>query len=531
MLDIYTWSVLITGIFYTSFGIFAYVKNRELSTRLFTFVSITFAVWSFSWFLLLKTNNPESAIVFAKLLTFGATFIPIFYLHWALSIVDLHKKRKVLLFFGYIITLVFSVLSFTDLYISGVRKILFFSFWPIAGPAFTLFIFVGYFGMVLYALVELIKGYRNNTGDKKYQIGYLILGTILGFGGGATNFPLMYGISVMQPFGIFLTMASPFIFSYAAVKYKFMDIKVVATQFFAGAINIIFIINIILSDTYTALFFNIFLFAFVLVFTILLIRGVRNEILQREKIERLAQNLAEANEKLKELDQLKSEFLSMATHQIRAPLTAIKGYSSMLLDGDFGILPQKAIESVQTIMKSCQNLINIVGDFLNISRIEQGRMVYEKSIFDMRELVKEVANELKPNIQNAGLSLELEIPEKLGANVNADRDKIKQVIGNVIDNAIKYTPKGGIKLSVFIDKEKVKVAIQDSGVGIDPEETGKLFNKFSRAKDANETNVTGTGLGLYIAKKMTEAHRGDIKVFSKGVGEGTTFTIELPMHN
>jgi two-component system phosphate regulon sensor histidine kinase PhoR len=232
---------------------------------------------------------------------------------------------------------------------------------------------------------------------------------------------------------------------------------------------------------------------------------------------------------------MKSEFLSLATHQIRSPLTAIKGYSSMLLEGDFGILPQKAKDSVETIGKSCQNLINIVEDFLNISRIEQGRMVYEKSIFDIKELVQEIINEIKPNIQNAGLSLETEIPENFSEKINADRNKIKQVIGNVIDNAIKYTPRGYIKISVFADQNlpndkarKIKIAIKDSGVGIEPSEINKLFVKFSRTKDANKTNISGTGLGLYIAKKMAEAHGGNIKVESEGAGKGTTFTIELP---
>jgi signal transduction histidine kinase len=180
-------------------------------------------------------------------------------------------------------------------------------------------------------------------------------------------------------------------------------------------------------------------------------------------------------------------------------------------------------------MKSCQNLVNIVNDFLNISRIEQGRMVYEKTDFNLAELAKEVVNEIKPNIQNAGLSLDLKIADDLVLKVNADRDKIKQVIGNILDNSIKYTPRGKVEVSVFKDGAKAKVAIKDTGVGIDPKDMVKLFEKFSRAKDANKTNVIGTGLGLYIAKKMTEAQGGDIKIVSEGVGKGSTFTIELPV--
>jgi signal transduction histidine kinase len=318
--------------------------------------------------------------------------------------------------------------------------------------------------------------------------------------------------------------------SYLIVRYHTFNIKVLGAQALVMALVILIAATFLVNDP----FYSEIIIAATLILVIglgyLLTKNVTKEVKQREEIEGLAQNLAEANEKLKELDQLKSEFLSLATHQIRAPLTAIKGYSSMLLEGDFGILPQKAKDSIETMMKSCQNLIDIVNDFLNISRIEQGRMVYEKSIFDLAELLKEIINELKPNIQNAGLSLELEIPNNFSAKVNADRSKIKQVIGNIIDNAIKYTVHGKINISIFKDVGKVKIAVKDSGVGIDPNEINKLFNKFSRTKNANKTNISGTGLGLYIAKKIIEANHGDIKVFSEGLEKGTTFTIELPIY-
>jgi signal transduction histidine kinase len=326
-------------------------------------------------------------------------------------------------------------------------------------------------------------------------------------------------------FGMLVFMA---FLAYLIVKFKTFNIKLIGAQALIVAMVALVGSQFFFIQSNTNKILTAITLVILGIIGLNLVRSVKREVEQREKIEKLAKELGAANEKLKELDQMKSEFLSLATHQIRAPLTAIKGYSSMLIDGDFGVLPQKAKDSIETIMKSCQNLINIVGDFLNISRIEQGRMVYEKIIFDVGELVKEVAKELKPNIDKAGLSLELEIPENFSAKVNADRGKIKQVIGNIVDNAIKYTVHGSIKISVFEERGKAKIAVKDSGVGIDPSEMNKLFAKFSRTKDASKTNVIGTGLGLYIAKKMTEAQGGDIKVFSEGVGHGTTFTIELP---
>lgn len=276
--------------------------------------------------------------------------------------------------------------------------------------------------------------------------------------------------------------------------------------------------------------FLVFILFLTLIITILTLVIIFTWQKYTRSLRKFSDKIKESNEKLQELDQLKSEFLSLATHQIRAPLTAIKGYSSMLIDGDFGEMPEKAKNSIKIIYKSCQNLINIVGDFLDISRIEQGRMTYDKSVFDISELIKEVALEVKPNVENAGLKLEFEPKDQDSILIKADRGKIKQVIGNLIDNAIKYTVNGGITVSISTSTSTVKVSITDTGVGIDTAELNKLFNKFSRTKDANKTNVIGTGLGLYIAKKMTEAQGGDIKVASPGVGKGTTFTIELPKY-
>ena len=317
--------------------------------------------------------------------------------------------------------------------------------------------------------------------------------------------------------------------AYLIVKYKTFNIKLVGAQALIIAMVALVGAQFFFIQTNTNRILTAITLIILGIIGINLIRSVKKEVAQREKIERLAEELATANEKLKELDQLKSEFLSLATHQIRAPLTAIKGYSSMLVEGDFGVLPEKAKGSVQTIMKSCQNLIDIVENFLNISRIEQGRMIYDKTVFDVAELVKEEVNEIKPNIQNSGLTLEINIADNFSAKVNADRNKIKQVIGNVIDNAIKYTPHGSINISASQDGNRVKIAIKDSGVGINSTEVGKLFAKFSRTKDAHKTNVRGTGLGLYIAQKMTQAQGGDIKVSSEGLGKGSTFTIELPV--
>lgn len=386
----------------------------------------------------------------------------------------------------------------------------------------------------LFAIFLCAKKYlKTKDFSEKKQSLYLGFGTAFLLGLFVTtniagDWTLVYEFNLLGPLGMVFFIV---FISYLIVKYQAFNMKLVGVQVLVFALWItlgstLFIRTIENARAVIALTLILFL-----IVGLFLIRSVKKEVSQREKIERLAKDLEVANDKLKELDKLKSEFLSLATHQIRAPLTAIKGYSSMLIEGDFGVLPQKALDSVQTISKSCQNLINIVGDFLDISRIEQDRMIYDKSVFDLVDLISEIANELKPNIQNAGLDLNLNLPSS-PIKINADKGKIRQAIGNIIDNSIKYTPKGEIEIKLSSDKLTglAEISIKDSGVGIDPKETEKLFSKFSRTKDANKINVIGTGLGLYIAKRMVEAHNGTIKVFSEGLGKGTTFTIKLPIH-
>jgi len=138
--------------------------------------------------------------------------------------------------------------------------------------------------------------------------------------------------------------------------------------------------------------------------------------------------------------------------------------------------------------------------------------------------------ELKPNIEAAGLSYEFHSDDG-EYPVYADQNKMRQVIGNLIDNAIKYTPTGGMAVSVKKEGEVVRFVLKDTGIGISPEDIPKLFNKFTRAKDASKQNVIGTGLGLYIAKQMVEAQNGKVWLESEGLGKGTTSIMELPLHH
>lgn len=223
--------------------------------------------------------------------------------------------------------------------------------------------------------------------------------------------------------------------------------------------------------------------------------------------------------------------MSLATHQLRAPLTAMRGYYSMIQDGTFGKINNPEIEDVlDKISRSTTDLTMIVEDYLNISRIEQGRMQYNFTSLDIADVVKDVVKEVRPTVTHAKLDLKLLYDENQKYTVSVDRGKIKQVIFNIIDNSIKYTPKGSISVSIEKTKnKKVRISIKDTGVGIKATVIPKLFQKFTRAPDASDTNILGTGLGLYVADQILKAHNGRAWAESEGQGKGSQFYIELDL--
>ena len=234
----------------------------------------------------------------------------------------------------------------------------------------------------------------------------------------------------------------------------------------------------------------------------------------------MAKELEVANVRLNWADE--SEFVSLALANQR-PAHRHQGLAQMT-QGDYGVVPDNLKEIIQTISDSSNALMVVVQDFLDVSRIEQGKMKYDFSVFDLSKLTYDVANELSPNIERKGLRSKLEIEPNI--NVYSDIGKIRQVIQNLIDNALKYTQKGYITVSL---KRPGIGATYDTryGVGIKPEVLPKLFQKFSRAEDASKANILGTGLGLYVAKQLIEAQNGKVWRIG-GEGKGPTFMVELP---
>lgn len=249
----------------------------------------------------------------------------------------------------------------------------------------------------------------------------------------------------------------------------------------------------------------------------------------KDEVRKATMQLFKANEKLKRLDTAKSEFISIASHQLRTPLTIIKGYIAMLLEGDYGPITETAKLPLQNVAVSNNRLIRLVENLLSVSRIESGRMIYEFEYSDFNDIVVSVYSELKPKAQEKNLIFDFKAGDNILPKIKIDSDKIREVVMNLVDNAIKYTPKGRVDVLVSDVGHKIRFCIKDSGIGIDINEMPGLFKKFSRGSKISLVHTEGTGLGLYVAKKIIEAHKGKIWAKSEGANQGSLFCFELPL--
>ena len=259
-----------------------------------------------------------------------------------------------------------------------------------------------------------------------------------------------------------------------------------------------------------------------------------NILLERE-VEKAVMELQKANGELRTLDTAKSDFISIASHQLRTPLTVIKGYVSMILEGNFGRLPDIAREPTEKIYDSNERLIKLVEQLLSISRIESGRIKYQFEETNLSELISGIMEGIRYSAIKKGLNLSYSAPKGFTPIVNIDATKMRQVITSLIDNSIKYTHKTNQKRGFILvriedlkDKDRIRLIIEDNGMGIKEEDKVNLFKKFSRGRDISTVYTEGTGLGLYVAKQIIEAHNGFIYAESKGRDMGSKIYFDLP---
>lgn len=520
------------------FGTFVFLNQRnELATRLLFLLALAFSTLALVDIQLwVQTFTNTLMFLWSFWLTL---FLIIFILCYYFLYVFILKKDlpfKTKLFFVFSIIAVES-LSATPLNLSYIDSIY--------CDASENLVFVGTvalyaFLIVIASITLIVRNIKNIvTGSERkavmiasagillFEISFLtstftasIINTL--FESGDTVFIIeQYGYYGMSIYFAFL--------AYTIVKYRTFNIKLVSAQALVVALWILIGALLLVVQSPTSRFVASITLTLALFGGYFLIKSVQREVRQREEIEKLAKDLAATNERLKELDKMKSEFVSVASHQLRGPLTSIRGYASMLSEGTYGQVPEKAKSILDKIVETGRFMAYSIEDYLNVSRIEAGSMKYAYSDFNLYDVVGQVVEENRPIAMKKGIVIVSTTDHHEHPFVHADIGKIRQVISNFIDNSIKYTPRGKITIHGTVDTERkrVLISIVDTGVGMNAETLNEIFNKFVRAKDANRVNTAGTGLGLYIAKKMMEEMGGRVWAESEGEGKGSTFYIEI----
>ena len=248
----------------------------------------------------------------------------------------------------------------------------------------------------------------------------------------------------------------------------------------------------------------------------------------QEKVNEATRELKKTNRKLVALDEAKDEFISMASHQLRTPLTSIKGYLSMLAEGDLGKVTKAQEKAIKEAFGSSQRMVYLIADFLNVSRIKTGKFVIEPKEVDLPMVVSEEITQLREMAGSRDITLQYQAPEVF-PKVMLDDNKIRQVMMNLVDNAIYYTAAGGtVTIQLFVDSADVVFKVIDTGIGVPKREQHKLFTKFFRAGNARKARPDGTGLGLFMAQKIIAEQGGSI-IFESTEGKGSTFGFRFPL--
>ncbi len=554
-------------------GIFIFIKSkRSLQGKILLGILLTFSLWLLADLVTWTNYDSRNIMLFWSFFPILNTLF--FILSLYLVYVFINKKdmpliAKVILFF-LLSPMIFTMPTKLNLSSFEITECI-----AVENQYVNYVVFVEI--LVFFCIIILlIDGFKNSDRVFRRQIIFFGMGItlfLLSFfvTGLLADFLIKRGITetyAIEPYGLFgMTIFLGFL-GYLIVKFKAFNIKLLGAQALVAAIVILIASQYAFIQNPTNKILNGVTLVLALAAGWVLVRSVKAEVRQRENLEIANNEISErknqlqkisdalavsndrlkiANKQLETLDKVKNDFINFASHQLRTPLTGIKGYASLLKEGSYGRLESEQAEAVKKIGVAAERMSGLVEDFLNTSKIDSGGMRCDMRKNRIEDICQEVAVTLAPKAAAKNLYLEYQKPAFELPELFVDGLKIKETISNLVDNAVKYTPKGGVVLCLerkkIPDKSQnfggqkkeidfqdvVRVTVSDTGIGIPAGELEHLFVKFSRGSDTKRLNASGTGLGLYIGKVIVEAHGGKVWAESEGEGKGSRFIVELPV--
>ena len=501
-------------LFTVIFGIVVYLKSsRHTSHVLFLLMTLALAIFQISHLIGINVSNGEAS---QSIFMFGLSqiFVACLTIHWILAVLKKDKEEKAMLIgiystgiilFTYFLThpLAFLLPSVSKMYLTN---------YYVPGEHYWLVI-VFFFASALYTSYHLVYAYLHSDAQTKNRIRYFIPSLWVGYGFAPIAFFLAYNIEI-DP--LYSSISTLYIvpLAYGILKYDLMDIRVVAKRALSYAIVVgsvgLGIGSINLANTWLLEAqpgFPDWLVPLFSSITAVFIGGL-------------------VWEKLRELDVLKYEFITVVTHKFRTPLTRIKWATEFLRR-----VPDESEkeEAVQEIERADELLVELTDMLIGLSKADDSSYMYTFEDFDIPDRIKKIVTLARKRIADKKITLNVICPVPV-SHVQADVRRLYFVFQILIENAISYTPEGG-SITITIREENnswVRIEFQDSGIGVSKEDLPRIFTKFFRSPEAKKADTEGMGIGLFMTKQIIERHNGSICVKSEGLNKGTTFVVKMP---
>jgi len=497
-------------------GLYSWLRIKKPENAIFLGLAFCQSVWALCTFIMWKNCGDDQAVIFwDRFLYFATTLmIPLLY-HFTVEICGLWKKRscQILTRAAYVLGLFFAYLSTTPYFVDGVFNYTWgcHTYAKIGHHFFFAYLLI-FCLLALYNLFTTSRDKKNDSSTRD-KAGYTFLAFSV-FTCNAVGMLVAYGISI-YPIAYLCFPIFSVIITYVVTE-KNLFASVVATDILVAVIITLMSTFFFFSELELSIIVKGVIFALMLFSFFLLLKHNHEEIQRKEEAERISK--------------LKTEFISIASHQLRTPLAAIRGYTVMLKDGDFGELSKEAKTPIEYIYDSSVSMIKMINSLLSVTRLEKGKIELKIENFSITDLVQLCVNEVELAAKEKGLYLKYIKPRRKLPLVKGDPEKIKQAIMNILNNAVLYTIKGGVKVRVSLLKSNfVRIEIEDTGIGFESDEIKKMFQSFSRGKRGVDLYAQGTGLGLYVARSFIEMHKGNISLYSEGKNKGSKFDIDIPI--
>jgi len=506
--------------------LFEEVKKISLSVVLLSFL-LSWA--SFGCYFWINSGSVGESNFWGGTFIFGFSLLPVAFYSWTVFIIG--KQRRAIIYFGYLVSLMLAFCSFLNFTADSFLSSYWLDYYSKVHFLYPICMLMVYFSFFIASFIELVIVIfdKKNKINKSRYWKILILMAIIFFLG-ISNFPLWYKIIIVPIGGLLAIFSAIALVVYGVLRFHLITRRTFYVQFLIGMILSVNFIEIIFARSITEVIYKVAVMIFIMFFASLLMKNYKEDILQKEDLQKIGRKLKASNKKLKELDNAKNEFLSIVAHQLRTPPTVIKGYLNLAQEDPNNKLDAETKDSLSRALSSNDRLIELVDDVLNISRIESGKMQYDFQPSQSFEGVfKNLENDLKIKAESRKIRVKFQLDKNL-PEVDMDTNKIREVFLNLIDNAIKYTDDGGeVNVKCFQKDDFVRTEVSDTGIGISKDEMKSLFKKFSRGGGVERLGVGGIGLGIYVGKKIVEAHNGKIWAESAGKGKGSTFIVEMPI--